>query len=144
MSEQETEEGNVNVNNSVVVERMRGLLGKELHCTLSDGRVARGTFVCIDRLSNIILENVVEQRPLTTTATSISSVSSASDTNTISNNNSNNNNKIVYTERHLSQALVPGKHLRHVQIRTKSLEEQLHLASSSFVQEPPTSVTTTE
>eukprot|EP00978_Attheya_sp_CCMP212_P049135 scaffold621436_cov90-Attheya_sp.AAC.3 len=132
MSEQENEQVK---NNSVVVERMRGLLGKELHCTLSDGRVARGTFVCIDRLSNIILQNVVEQRPLTTTTTT-SSISSGSDANT-------SNNNIVYTERHLSQALVPGKHLRHVQIRTKCLEGELPLASS-FVQEPATIVITQE
>ena len=32
------------------IDMMRGVLGKSIKCTLDDGRIATGTFVCMDRL----------------------------------------------------------------------------------------------
>lgn len=38
------------------------LLGKRIKTTLSDGRTLTGKFICIDRLKNLILTNVIEER----------------------------------------------------------------------------------
>lgn len=108
----------------VVMERMRGLLRKEFHCTLlSDGRMARGAFVCINQLFNIILQNVVKQRPLqTNTRTTIS----------------DDDDNPSYMNRHLSQALVPGKHLTHVQIRTDHFRNDSSLPRIASITQEPT------
>ena len=41
---------------------MSKLLGNTVICTLDDGRSLEGTFVCLDRLKNIILSSVTETR----------------------------------------------------------------------------------
>jgi len=38
------------------------LLGKRIKSTLSDGRTLTGILICIDRLKNLILTNVIEER----------------------------------------------------------------------------------
>jgi small nuclear ribonucleoprotein (snRNP)-like protein len=67
---------------------------------MTDGRVAQGKFICLDRLGNIILEDVIERREITF-------------------HNETDEQKSVYkweTERSLSQAVIPGERLARVQI----------------------------
>jgi small nuclear ribonucleoprotein (snRNP)-like protein len=45
---------------NVDVEAVRGLLGKPLRCTLSDGRRVVGKFVCLDRFANVLLREAEE------------------------------------------------------------------------------------
>lgn len=40
------------------------IIGAKLRVTMTDGRVAHGTFVGLDRLCNIILDNVMEYRDI--------------------------------------------------------------------------------
>jgi small nuclear ribonucleoprotein (snRNP)-like protein len=65
-----------------------------------DGRVAQGKFICLDRLGNIVLEDVIERREMKY-------------------HNETDEQKRVYrwdTERCLSQAVIPGDRLARVQI----------------------------
>ena len=45
------------------VQAMRDLLGAELTVTISDGRVVRGKFSCLDQAKNLILLNAAEIKP---------------------------------------------------------------------------------
>ena len=74
------------------------ILGEQITCTLDDGRTVTGTLVCIDRLRNMILRGVVEERTI------CAADYNPTDTTT----------RVV--RRNLSQATVPGKHLVKVQV----------------------------
>lgn len=82
------------------------LLGSKLRVTMTDGRVARGNFACLDRLGNIVLENVVEHRKVAYVPPSSSEKGGEHD-------------RRVYewdTERSLSQAVILGDRLAKVEI----------------------------
>ena len=51
--------------NQNLLNAIHRLLGSTLLVTMTDGRVAEGKFVCLDRLGNIILEDVTERREIT-------------------------------------------------------------------------------
>jgi len=82
---------------------IKSILGRKIQCTLEDGRIAKGKFLCMDRLQNIILADVLERRPIG-----------------ISHDVDNNHNGIesqLYGEgRQLNQAMIPGKYLVKVQL----------------------------
>ncbi|KAI2501979.1 hypothetical protein MHU86_12462 [Fragilaria crotonensis] len=85
---------------------LRNLLGQTLKCTLADGRTATGTLICIDRLKNLILSQVVEERTVDSALYSGST-----------------GGKIITTKRVLAQAMVPGIHLVKVEL-AQSVYEQ--------------------
>lgn len=91
------------------------LLGKNILCTLDDGRTVKGTFLCIDRLSSIILtNNVVEERMIKT-----------ADYRQYTSNNSNMNNpQTLPMKRLLAQAMIPGSRLVKVEVEG-SIHEQI-------------------
>merc|ERR1711862_745954 len=76
-----------------------------LKCTLDDGRTVTGRFLCLDRLKNLVLSDVLEIRqiPIQNEQQTLASSNN--------NNNNNNNNKFEIYERQLSQAMIPGEHL---------------------------------
>ena len=47
---------------SNILKSMHLLLGSQLKVTMTDGRIVTGNFVSLDRLGNIVLENVIENR----------------------------------------------------------------------------------
>eukprot|EP00531_Pseudo-nitzschia_arenysensis_P019896 CAMPEP_0116150424 /NCGR_PEP_ID=MMETSP0329-20121206/19539_1 /TAXON_ID=697910 /ORGANISM="Pseudo-nitzschia arenysensis, Strain B593" /LENGTH=133 /DNA_ID=CAMNT_0003646935 /DNA_START=51 /DNA_END=452 /DNA_ORIENTATION=+ len=91
------------------------LLGKRIKTTLSDGRTLTGIFICIDRLKNLILTNVIEERYI-----------DPSDYNyREQNDNETNNNETMETmdrtikvERQISQAMIPGSRLVKAELLT--------------------------
>lgn len=86
--------------NQNLLNAIHRLLGSTLLVTMTDGRVAEGKFVCLDRLGNIILEDVTERREITY-------------------DSGDGGQDSVYrweTERSLSQAVIPGDRLARIQI----------------------------
>ena len=47
-----------------ILDTIHRLLGSRIKVTMSDGRIVSGKFSCLDRLGNIMLEDVVEQRQI--------------------------------------------------------------------------------
>lgn len=85
--------------NPELLKTINKLFGSTLLVTTTDGRTAQGKFICLDRLGNIILEDVVEKRGVTYSAT--------------------DKEESTYkweTERSLSQAVIRGDILAKVQI----------------------------
>lgn len=73
------------------------LLGSKLRVTMSDGRIVNGNFVSLDRLGNIILDNVVECR-------------------SVAYNGNDKEQTLWDTKRTLAQAVIPGDRLAKVEI----------------------------
>ena len=73
------------------------LLGSKLRVTMTDGRIVKGNFVSLDRLGNIILDNVVECR-------------------SVAYNNKDEEQTLWDTKRALAQAVIPGDRLAKVEI----------------------------
>ena len=73
------------------------LLGSKLRVTMTDGRVVNGNFVSLDRLGNIILDNVVECR-------------------SVAYNGNDTEQTLWDTKRTLAQAVIPGDRLAKVEI----------------------------
>ena len=73
------------------------LLGSKLRVTMTDGRVVNGNFVSLDRLGNIILDNVVECR-------------------SVAYNDKDEEQTLWDTNRALAQAVIPGDRLAKVEI----------------------------
>lgn len=84
-------------------EKVQSLLGERLKCTLDDGRSVTGTFVCVDRLTNLILTNATEERMVYS--------ADYSDTK---------DEKILATRR-LSQVMIPGERLKMLEVDKYSL-----------------------
>eukprot|EP00571_Detonula_confervacea_P017673 CAMPEP_0172312682 /NCGR_PEP_ID=MMETSP1058-20130122/18341_1 /TAXON_ID=83371 /ORGANISM="Detonula confervacea, Strain CCMP 353" /LENGTH=144 /DNA_ID=CAMNT_0013026215 /DNA_START=80 /DNA_END=514 /DNA_ORIENTATION=+ len=105
---------------STLLNTIHLLLGSKLHVTMTDGRVARGNFVCLDRLGNMILEDVVECRQVAyTIPPELSSSDDKGNTNEEGNGELQCNKQTMYkwdTERSLSQAVIPGDRLAKVDI----------------------------
>ncbi len=54
-----------NKNNSSLLKTIENeILGREIKCTLNDGRITRGKLICLDRLKNMILADAVEERQI--------------------------------------------------------------------------------
>ena len=114
------------------------LLGKEIKCTLSDGRNLTGKLICIDRLKNLILTNVTETRYIDPLDYKYCVNKSGTDDNAIVNNNDNNHNNdnnavdndgdirnndtTTKAVRLISQAMINGKTLVKVEIDTNKLK----------------------
>eukprot|EP00584_Thalassiosira_punctigera_P018709 CAMPEP_0172563210 /NCGR_PEP_ID=MMETSP1067-20121228/99970_1 /TAXON_ID=265564 ORGANISM="Thalassiosira punctigera, Strain Tpunct2005C2" /NCGR_SAMPLE_ID=MMETSP1067 /ASSEMBLY_ACC=CAM_ASM_000444 /LENGTH=90 /DNA_ID=CAMNT_0013353609 /DNA_START=83 /DNA_END=355 /DNA_ORIENTATION=+ len=84
---------------------------------MTDGRVAHGNFVCLDRLGNIILDNVVERRRVAYIPPGSSKGAGAE-----------LEKESIYeweTERSLSQAVIPGNRLAKVEIAKTEWEERI-------------------
>ena len=87
------------------VNYVKSILGEPVTCTLDDGRKVHGTFLCVDRLQNIILTDVVERRTIDTADYGFSDGAS-----------SKKNKTLLPVQRHLAQAMVPGNRLVKVEI----------------------------
>lgn len=98
---------------------MYKLLGARLRCTLHDGRTATGTFICMDRLKNIILVDVWEERTIRPSDYGASITTTATTTP-----GSNVSNDCVPVRRELAQAMIPGKHLVKVEIDEELYEKR--------------------
>lgn len=108
------------------------LLGKRVKATLSDGRTLTGIFICIDRLKNLILTNVIEERlvdPADYTyrhrheddGNNGAGGSTASPTRTdTTTTTAGGGGRLRKVERRISQAMIPGSRLVRVEI-AKSL-----------------------
>jgi len=103
------------------------ILGQSILCTLDDGRTVRGTFMCLDRLKNIILTNVVEERfidiadyqyPMSTEEQK----NMSDPTETLSSIPSTD--RILPVKRYLGQAMIPGERLVKVEI-DRSIHDQV-------------------
>jgi small nuclear ribonucleoprotein (snRNP)-like protein len=95
------------------------LFGKEICCTMDDGRTVCGKFICLDRLKNMILNDVVEVRllaPHLQRPHVLEGVPEAGD--------SRPSEERYRCERRLAHAMVPGKHLIKVEVK-KSIWEKL-------------------
>mmetsp|Transcript_14105 Transcript_14105/g.21538 ORF Transcript_14105/g.21538 Transcript_14105/m.21538 type:complete len:106 (-) Transcript_14105:279-596(-) len=92
---------------------MRRLLGKTLKCTLDDGRTATGKLICVDRLKNLILGHVVEERMVDSSFYCDEEYTAA------------NGSKMIVTKRELTQAMIPGIHLVKVEVERSTYEEDI-------------------
>ncbi|KAG7357317.1 LSM domain containing protein [Nitzschia inconspicua] len=102
---------------SLATQYVQELLGEKIVCTLDDGRTVKGTFICIDRLSNIILtNNVVEERTIHTADYSQYKKSSLSPSYI---------DRQLSMKRHLGQAMIPGSRLVKVELEETTHEQIL-------------------
>eukprot|EP00581_Thalassiosira_minuscula_P020193 CAMPEP_0183721178 /NCGR_PEP_ID=MMETSP0737-20130205/13545_1 /TAXON_ID=385413 /ORGANISM="Thalassiosira miniscula, Strain CCMP1093" /LENGTH=131 /DNA_ID=CAMNT_0025951149 /DNA_START=46 /DNA_END=438 /DNA_ORIENTATION=+ len=98
------------------------LLGAKLVVTMTDGRVARGNFVSLDRLGNILLEDVVESRqvsyipPNNGSGTDTISISGGGDGGGEEATTTTPEVQTWDTKRTLSQAVIPGDRMAKVEI----------------------------
>eukprot|EP00804_Cyclotella_cryptica_P008407 CCRYP_003933-RA/>CCRYP_003933-RA protein AED:0.29 eAED:0.29 QI:0/-1/0/1/-1/1/1/0/114 len=102
--------------NPDLLETVHRLLGATVLITLTDGRTAQGKFLCLDRLGNIILDNVVERREIAFCPSAGGNGAKPGD------------ETIIYrwdTDRLLAQAVVPGDRLCKVQIAKEEYEKRL-------------------
>jgi small nuclear ribonucleoprotein (snRNP)-like protein len=97
---------------SLATRYTKQLLGKKIVCTLDDGRTVRGTFICIDRLSNIILtKNVVEERMIDTADYAPYAAEAKLQ------------NRQLPVKRYLGQAMIQGSRLVKVELEQSVHEE---------------------
>lgn len=90
----------------VLLETIHLLLGSKIRVTMKDGRIVDGTFVCLDRLNNILLEDAIEHRKIGYKQTIVSSDDGSSE-------------EQLYmwdAEREISQAMIRGDKLVKVEI----------------------------
>ena len=94
------------------------LLGSKLRITMTDGRFVTGKFICLDRLCNVTLENVVEHRRLAYISPSESG--------------EGDEQKLYQwdTERTLSQAVIPGSRLAKIEISKGEFEARVVQSSN--------------
>eukprot|EP00547_Thalassionema_nitzschioides_P014756 CAMPEP_0194241592 /NCGR_PEP_ID=MMETSP0158-20130606/7412_1 /TAXON_ID=33649 /ORGANISM="Thalassionema nitzschioides, Strain L26-B" /LENGTH=100 /DNA_ID=CAMNT_0038976517 /DNA_START=50 /DNA_END=352 /DNA_ORIENTATION=- len=92
---------------------MRKLLGKTLKCTLDDGRIATGKLICVDRLKNLILGHVLEERTVDSSFYCDEDYAAT------------NGSKVIVAKRELTQAMIPGIHLIKVEIEKSLYEEEI-------------------
>ena len=85
------------------------LLGKRIKTTLSDGRTLTGKFICIDRLKNLILTNVTEERLIDPSDYRYRVDTGGSD-------ETNHDERRIKVQRQISQAMIPGSRLVKAEI----------------------------
>jgi small nuclear ribonucleoprotein (snRNP)-like protein len=98
------------------------LLGCWVTCTLTDGRKAEGTLLCVDRKSNLVLADCTERR-----------IIHSVDYNEYSGGTTESETKAPVEReatRHLRQAMVPGAHLVKVEMLQSTYEEKVGLPST--------------
>lgn len=111
---------------SNILKSMHLLLGSQLKVTLTDGRIVTGNFVSLDRLGNIVLENVIENRKVAY------NISTSNDDGITADKSKDDNDKedtqqiqitstddsIIQwdTQRSLTQAVILGNKLQKVEI----------------------------
>lgn len=91
-------------------EAVKAILGERVKCTLDDGRLATGELVCLDRIQNLILSNVVEERWI--------------HPEDYSQNEAIREGKVL-VRRMLSQAMVPGSRLLKIEIEKTIHDEKM-------------------
>jgi len=94
------------VENDRILNTIHLLIGAKLRVTMTDRRVATGRFVCLDRLSNVVLEDVVELRRVAY----------------VSKRGNQMETQEWETSRSLSRAVVPGDKLAKVEIAREEWE----------------------
>lgn len=100
------------------------LLGKQIKTTLSDGRTLSGRFICIDRLKNLILTNVTEERWIDPSDYKYRVGGGGDDgdnddgesTNEASNGGDGSVDGRIKVQRLISQAMIPGNRLVKAEI----------------------------
>mmetsp|Transcript_15388 Transcript_15388/g.17304 ORF Transcript_15388/g.17304 Transcript_15388/m.17304 type:complete len:150 (+) Transcript_15388:61-510(+) len=100
------------------------LLGQQIKTTLSDGRNLTGTLICIDRLKNLILINVKEER-LIDPLNYKYRVNDDDNDDSIDDVNNDKDKKPLKKKvfRLISQAMIPGSQLVKVEIANSKLRE---------------------
>jgi len=100
------------------------LLGQQIKTTLSDGRNLTGTLICIDRLKNMILTNVKEER-LIDPLNYKYRVNDDDNDDSIDDVNNDKDRKPLKKKvfRLISQAMIPGSQLVKVEIANSKLRE---------------------
>mmetsp|Transcript_12535 Transcript_12535/g.15750 ORF Transcript_12535/g.15750 Transcript_12535/m.15750 type:complete len:136 (+) Transcript_12535:133-540(+) len=109
-------------------EIMEKILGCDIKCTLDDGRTATGKFLCIDRLKNLVLSDVIEVRKiprLRRDCRDLAKVANNGAASNHSNVDASSDDKHTMYERHLSQAMIPGKHLVKVEVDRRKFVERV-------------------
>lgn len=103
------------------------LLGSNIRVTMTDGRVVVGKFTCLDRLGNIILEDVVEQRWLSYSDASANDQKTTNQNNGDCGDSKSINNNLMYwnTERSLTKAVILGKKVTKVEITKQQWEARV-------------------
>lgn len=98
----------MDIGNKDPTEVLHKLLGERIKCTLNDGRSATGRFICVDRLMNLILTDVAEERIISTS------------------DYSDSKDEKIPAVRMLGQALIPGERLAKVEIERSVFETKLN------------------
>ena len=123
---------------SEALDTIHRLLGSRIRVTMTDGRVASGKFINLDRLGNIMLEDVVEQRWIEYQDVPTADKEDAALINKESNSDDSNNtqqhvqhtrdeNGVCQwtTERSVTQAVIIGSKVAKVEIMRQELEARL-------------------
>ena len=116
-------------NTNITLNKIQLLLGSNLRVTMLDGRVAHGKFVSLDRLSNIVLEDVTEYRRVAY----VPSPPPGSLAVPLNNGDDGAKSKLTTkdgcytwdTERKLSQAVIPGDRMVKVEIASREWNERI-------------------
>mmetsp|Transcript_3678 Transcript_3678/g.5599 ORF Transcript_3678/g.5599 Transcript_3678/m.5599 type:complete len:136 (+) Transcript_3678:80-487(+) len=123
---------------SEALDTIHRLLGSRIRVTMTDGRIASGKFISLDRLGNIMLEDVVEQRWLEYNDEPAADTKDTSLNNKESNSDDSNNNAQQLqhtkdesgvcrwtTERSVTQAVIIGSKVAKVEMMRQELEARL-------------------
>lgn len=123
---------------SEALDTIHRLLGARIRVTMTDGRIASGKFINLDRLGNIMLEDVVEKRLLEYHDVPTADTKDTSLDQKASNSDDNNNTQqhVQYTrdengvcqwttERSVTQAVIIGSKVAKVEIMRRELEARL-------------------
>ena len=97
---------------STSMAKVQNLVGERIKCTLDDGRHVTGTFLCLDRLSNIVLSNAGEER----------TISSADYSDTT--------HEHIIVTRNLCQAMIPGERLRKIEVDASTFQSRVAVLDS--------------
>jgi small nuclear ribonucleoprotein (snRNP)-like protein len=103
------------VDGDVLLETILRLLGSKIRVTMKDKRTVDGTFVCLDRLNNILLEDAIEHRKIGCKQTIVRSDDGSSE-------------EQLYTwdaEREISQAMIRGDKIVKVEIYESEWAERI-------------------
>ena len=116
---------------SNILKSMHLLLGSQLKVTMTDGRVVTGNFVSLDRLGNIVLENVKENRKVAYNIPTNDGITGdkskeednqdyKEDTKQIQQTSTDGSNIIKWdTQRSLTQAVILGTKLQKIEIEKR-------------------------
>eukprot|EP00055_Hartaetosiga_balthica_P011600 m.53297 g.53297 ORF g.53297 m.53297 type:complete len:125 (+) comp7659_c0_seq1:258-632(+) len=86
--------------------QLKSVLGLEARIEIKDGRVFFGSFMCVDKKRNIILQHVVEKKPI---------------------------DGKLETRRNISLIMVPGDHIISFKVQRGALSTPTHIGDDSEV-----------